>query len=109
MTLAASSQQGGDAAWITFDRDHARGPCAEQGAGQTTGAGADLEHGAATQIPGRSGDLREQHGVEQEMLAETFVGAQPEARDHRAQRVQVARRVAQRRTSTNASLRRSRR
>jgi hypothetical protein len=43
------------------------------------------------------------------VLAEAAVGAQLEARDHRAQRLQLAQGLAQRRTSTNACLRRSRR
>jgi hypothetical protein len=43
------------------------------------------------------------------MLAQPFVGAQLKAFDDRAQRRQIGRALAQRRTSTNASLRRSRR
>jgi hypothetical protein len=43
------------------------------------------------------------------MLTEASVGPQPEAREHRAQRFQLTRADVQMRTSTKASLRRSRR
>jgi hypothetical protein len=43
------------------------------------------------------------------VLAQPFVGAQPKTFDDGAQRRQIGKWLAQRRTSTNASLRRSRR
>jgi hypothetical protein len=47
--------------------------------------------------------------IEQKVLTEAAVGAQLEAREHRAQRLELTRAGAQMRTSTKASLRRSRR
>ena len=81
----------------------------EERPGQPAGTWADLEHGAAAQIAGGAGDPGEQLRVEQEMLAQPFVRAQLKAFDDRAQRRQIGEPLAQRRTSTKASLRRSRR
>jgi hypothetical protein len=99
----------GDAARVALDGDHAARAGGKEGAGQPAGAGPDLEDGAAAQIAGGAGDPREQLRVEQEMLAQPLVRPQPKAFDDRAQRRQIGEPLAQRRTSTNASLRRSRR
>ena len=102
-------RQGGDTARVALDGDHAARLGGEQRAGQPAWPRAYLEHHTAAQIAGRPDDPREQLRVEQEVLAQPFVRAQLKAFDHRAQGRRIGRRFAQRRTSTNASLRRSRR
>ncbi len=102
-----------DAARVALDRDHPRRAGREQGPGQAAGAGSDLDHGAPAQIAGRRRDPAEQLGIEQEMLAEPLVGAQPEALDDGPERCLgihgAPARAPYIRTSTNACLRRSRR
>ena len=102
-------RQRGDAAPVALDGDHACGAGTEQGTSQTAGAGADLEHRASAQVPSGTGDPREQLWVEQEVLAEPLVRPQLKSLDDGAERLQVGRVFTQRRTSTKASLRRSRR
>ncbi len=51
----------------------------EQRAGEAAGAGADFDDVEAGERFGLAGDAGEQMRVEQEMLAEGFVGAQVEA------------------------------
>ena len=87
-------RQGGDAARVALDRDHAARAGGEERAGQPAGTGPDLEHGAAAQIAGGTGDPGEQLRVEQEMLAQPLVRPQLKALDDRAQRRQIGQRRA---------------
>jgi hypothetical protein len=61
------------------------------------------------QVAGRADNPGEQLGVEQEVLAEPLVRPQLKSLDDDAQRLQLGEIFLQRRTSTKASLRRSRR
>jgi hypothetical protein len=99
----------GDATRVALDRDHAARAGGKERAGEPARPWADLEHRAAAQVAGRARDLGQELRVEQEVLAKPFVRPQPKPFDNRAQRRQIGKSPAQRRTSTNASLRRSRR
>ena len=92
------------AAVVAFDRDELCA-CAQDGAGQAAGAGADLEGGLAIQGAGNGGDPVEQLFVEQEILAQRLAGSEAMARDHVAQGRQCRASVTHKRCGRGQRLR----
>jgi len=72
-----------------LDRDDAPRAFRQQRARQTARAGANFDHGRALQGAAGAGDARGQIEIEQEVLAERFLGGQAMPVDHVAQRRQV--------------------
>src|SRR5690606_10080203 len=81
--------QGAEAARVALDRDHALRAMCQQRPRQAPWPGADLDHRRLLQRSGGASDLAGEVEVEQEVLAELFAGAQPEALDHLTQRRQA--------------------
>jgi hypothetical protein len=59
---------------VAFYRDQSRRPRIQQGSGEPSGSGADLQHRGIVQPPSRGGDAAEDRWVEQEVLAQSLVG-----------------------------------
>jgi hypothetical protein len=90
---------------IDLDRHDAGRPFEQQGAGEATRPGADLDGRALIERRGRAGDAAGQVEVEQEMLAEAFAGVEAMAGNRLAQRRQgryVHRQVPRRRAMSSA-------
>ena len=64
-------------------------PGREDRAGQAAGSGPDLDHGRVLERPGRAGDAAGEVEVEQEVLAERFLGREAMAAHHIAQGRQI--------------------
>ena len=70
-------RQGRKEAGVALDGDQPGGTGRQQCRGEAAGPGADLQHGAAGERAGSGGDPGQDAGVEQEMLAQALVGADP--------------------------------
>ena len=77
------------AARIALHRDHLVRAFAQQRARQSAGAGPDFVEGAAVLRAGGAGDLGGEVEIEQEVLAQRFLGRQAMRGDHLAQRRQL--------------------
>ena len=77
------------AALVLLDGDHAGGAFEQQRPGEAAGAGAYLDDGDLFERPRRAGDAPGQVEIEQEVLAEAFLGGEPEVADHLAERRQA--------------------
>ena len=75
---------------IALDRDHPARAFGEQRARQSARARADLDHGRAVQGTGGARDAAGEIEIEQEILAERFLGGKTVPPDHVAQRRQIA-------------------
>ena len=64
------------AALVALHRDDALCAFQEQRAREAAGTGADLDHGAALERAGGAGDATRQVEIEDEVLAEAFLGAE---------------------------------
>ena len=67
---------GDSGARVDFDGDDLLGGAVEQGAGQAAGARPDLDEVAPGEVAGLAGDMGDQVGVEQEVLAQAAAGVQ---------------------------------
>ena len=75
-----------DAAMILLDGDDLLRPVREQRARQAARSGSDLDHGDAVERPRRPRDAVDEIEIEQEILAERFLGAQVVFADDVAER-----------------------
>ena len=79
----------GDSAIIPLNRDHPARACGEQRAGKPTRSGPYFDHLHAVERARSTGDARRQVKIEKKILAEGFLGSEPVAPDHLAQRRKV--------------------
>ena len=93
----------GDGAVVALDRDHAPRAGGEERAGQPAGAGSDLDHVDARERAGGARDAGGEIEIEQEILAERFLGGEAVPADHLAQRRQVVDRAHARRATGRGS------
>lgn len=87
---------------ITFDC-HYEGVLIEQGSRQASWSRPDFDGGATRDIAGGAGDTGGQIEIEQEMLAEAFVGDDPVARELITKWRQRAHGVVRRRAASRAA------
>ena len=78
-----------DGALVALDRDHAAGAGRDERAGEPARPRPDLDHVHAVERTGRAGDARREIEIEQEVLAERFLGGETVPADDLAQRRQV--------------------
>ena len=93
-SAAAISCERGDGALVALDRDDPGGAERQQGARQSAGAGTDLQHRDAGERSRRPGDACGEVEIEQEILAERFLGDETVPANDFAQRRQAVGRVA---------------